>query len=154
MTVKNATPPILLGCKPRKDSANSGVSACHQVVSDSSVDRAALTCAKEPYESLRLPSAAEPPYFTPLRCSLQPREREQRDRTFTEYYPFSVTKCDKCGWAAIVPEDCPFHFSDAPCTWFEQQDVDGENIFLEKTGTRRELMGKIKALAEPWLYHM
>ena len=112
--------------------------------SDHLKNRRAMTCAPERYSELKIPSEPAPPYFTPLRCSLQPRVRSRNGVRGTIFYPFSINKCQHCGWDGIAPTDCSFHMSENEFSWVDKQSVNGEDLFAEVSGTGAQFMERVK----------
>ena len=110
--------------------------------------RAAMTCGKVPHEGVALPSTpGVVPVFVPLACSLLPKTRKMDGKDVPYTYPEHIEKCPKCGWESVAPTDCPVDMSEDPVTWTEKQEgmgPNGESVYCDKTGTRRELLEAIR----------
>jgi len=110
--------------------------------------RAAMTCGKVEHHGLELPSSPDViPKFVRLGCSLLPKTRKvgSTDKSYT--YPEHIPLCTECGWDAVAPTDCPVDMSDKPVTWTEKQEgkgPNGEAVYCDKTGPRRELLEAIR----------
>ena len=62
-----------------------------------------------------------------------------------------------CAWDAFAPADCTVDMSDALFSWMELQadaGPNGEAVYSEVTGTRKELLRRIKIAGPKYNYHM
>jgi len=132
---------------------------------NSSAWRAASTCGKVSHSDLENPEDGMTPMLNQLRCSLLPkrmtsqrkRELGAADGASDWYPPYAGAPCSLCGWSAFAPASCSVEMSDAPCAWVELQKdkgPNGEAVYCEKTGTRRELLQLIKTEGREYNYHM
>jgi hypothetical protein len=110
--------------------------------------RAAMTCGKVAHPGLELPSSPDvTPSFVRLECSLLPKTRKVGGTNEPYTYPEHTNLCTECGWDAVAPPNCPVDMSDKPVTWTEKQEgkgPNGEAVYCDKTGTRRELLEAIR----------
>ena len=110
--------------------------------------RGAVTCGKIPHRGLELPSQPSvTPEFVHLKCSTLPKTHKVDGEEVSYTYPEHINPCEQCGWGKIAPSDCAYAASNEPVTWTEKQDgmgPDGEAIYCDYIGTRRELVEAIQ----------
>lgn len=129
--------------------------------------RRSLTCGKVPHPDLENPADGKTPEFCKLTCSLLRKEKTKKRKRDTQgtpeenkpdyYPPFAGEPCPNCGWDNFAPLACPVEMSDKLCTWTEKQAEKGprgEDVYADKTGTRKELLEAIRVDGFTYNYHM
>ena len=85
-----------------------------------------------------------------LECSLLEKTRKGEDGADVTYtFPEHIDQCGERGWSKIAPSGCSVDMSDETVIWTQKQDgmgPNGESIYCDYEGTRRELVEAKKSL--------
>jgi hypothetical protein len=129
--------------------------------------RKSSTCGKFPHPGLENPADGITPEFNHLRCSLLRKNKTKKRKLETHgtleankpdvYPPHAGGACTECGWDKFAPDKCPVEMSLKLCTWTQkkpEQGPKGEDLYVEKIGTRKELIELIQLHGYTYNYHM